>query len=55
MNTKCGIGKAGIGIIPNNGHMTLAMFALAFLTVVKVAGQKRGPFFRSTKSSNFSP
>jgi len=36
-------------------HMTLAMFALAFLTVVKVAGQKRGPFFRSTKSSNFSP
>ena len=36
-------------------HITLAMFALAFLTVVKVAGQKRGPFFRSTKSSNFSP
>ncbi len=30
-------------------HITLAMFALAFLTVVKVAGQKRGPNFRSTK------
>src|SRR6266566_422697 len=30
-------------------HITLAMFALAFLTVVKVAGQKRGPKFRSTK------
>jgi SRSO17 transposase len=30
-------------------HITLAMFALAFLTVVKVAGQKRGPSFRSTK------
>jgi SRSO17 transposase len=29
-------------------HITLAMFALAFLTVVKVAGQKRGPNFRST-------
>ncbi|HYU74038.1 MAG TPA: IS701 family transposase, partial [Ktedonobacteraceae bacterium] len=24
-------------------HITLAMFALAFLTVVKVAGQKREP------------
>jgi len=24
-------------------HITLAMFALAFLTVVKVAGQKGGP------------
>jgi len=30
-------------------HITLAMVALAFLTVVKVAGQKRGPKFRSTK------
>ena len=30
-------------------HITLAMFALAFLTVVKVAGQKRGPIFRSKK------
>jgi len=30
-------------------HITLAMFALAFLTVVKVVGQKRGPSFRSTK------
>src|SRR5258708_36204755 len=35
-------------------HITLAMFALAFLTVVKVAGQKRGPNFRSTKPRNFS-
>jgi SRSO17 transposase len=31
-------------------HITLAMFALAFLTVVKVAGQKRGPNFRSKQS-----
>jgi len=30
-------------------HITLAMVALAFLTVVKVAGQKRGSKFRSTK------
>jgi SRSO17 transposase len=30
-------------------HITLSMFALAFLTVVKVAGQKRGPKFRSMK------
>lgn len=34
-------------------HITLAMFALAFLTVVKAAGQKRGPNFRSTKSQHF--
>ncbi len=30
-------------------HITLAMFALAFLTVVKVTGQKRGLNFRSKK------
>ncbi len=36
-------------------HITLAMFALAFLTVVKVAGQKRGPKFRSTKPLSFFP
>ncbi len=36
-------------------HITLAMFALAFLTVVKVAGQKRGPNFRSTKLQSFFP
>ncbi len=36
-------------------HITLAMFALAFLTVVKVAGQKRGPNFRSKKSLSFFP
>jgi SRSO17 transposase len=30
-------------------HITLAMFALAFLTVVKVAGQKRGLNSRSKK------
>jgi SRSO17 transposase len=30
-------------------HITLAMFALAFLTVVKVAGQQRGPTFQSKK------
>jgi SRSO17 transposase len=36
-------------------HITLAMFALAFLTVVKVAGQKRGPNFRSKKSLNSFP
>jgi SRSO17 transposase len=36
-------------------HITLAMFALAFLTVVKVAGQKRGPNFRSTKWLNSFP
>jgi SRSO17 transposase len=30
-------------------HITLVMFALAFLTVVKIAGQKRGPKFRNTK------
>jgi hypothetical protein len=35
--------------VPNNMHITLAMFALAFLTVLKVAGQKRGPKFRSKK------
>jgi SRSO17 transposase len=33
-------------------HITLAMFALAFLTVVKVTEQKRGPFSRSKKSLN---
>lgn len=36
-------------------HITLAMFALAFLTVVKVAGQKRGPNCRSTKQLNSFP
>ncbi len=36
-------------------HMTLAMFALAFLTVVKVAGQKRGPNFRSMRPLSFFP
>lgn len=36
-------------------HITLAMFALAFLTVIKVAGQKRGPTFRSEKSQSFFP
>ena len=36
-------------------HITLAMFALAFLTVVKVAGQKRGPNFRSKKSLSSFP
>ena len=30
-------------------HITLAMFALAFLTVVKAAGQKKGPNFRRRK------
>jgi SRSO17 transposase len=35
-------------------HITLAMFALAFLTVVKVAGQKRGPTFQSKKSLSSS-
>jgi SRSO17 transposase len=35
-------------------HITLAMFALAFLTVVKVAGQKRGPKSRSRKPLNSS-
>jgi SRSO17 transposase len=35
-------------------HITLAMFALAFLTVVKVAGQKRGPNFRSKRSLSSS-
>ena len=36
-------------------HITLAMFALAFLTVVKVAGQKRGPNFRSKKPLSSFP
>ena len=36
-------------------HITLAMFALAFLTVVKVAGQKKGPNFRSKKSLSSFP
>src|SRR5215467_10282769 len=36
-------------------HITLAMFALAFLTVVKVAGQKRGPKSRSTKPRSSFP
>jgi SRSO17 transposase len=34
--------------------ITLAMFALAFVTVVKVAGQKRGPKSRSRKPLNSS-
>jgi SRSO17 transposase len=36
-------------------HITLAMFALAFLTVVKVAGQKRGPNFRRKKPLSSFP
>jgi SRSO17 transposase len=36
-------------------HITLAMFALAFLTVVKVAGQKRGPTFQSKKPRSSFP
>ena len=36
-------------------HITLAMFALALLTVVKVAGQKRGPNFRGKRSLSSSP
>jgi SRSO17 transposase len=36
-------------------HITLAMFALAFLTVVKVAGQKKGPNFRSKRSLSSFP
>ncbi len=36
-------------------HITLAMFALAFLTVVKVAGQKRGPRFQSKKPLSSFP
>jgi SRSO17 transposase len=36
-------------------HITLALFALAFLTVVKVAGQKRRPKFRSTKPLSSFP
>jgi SRSO17 transposase len=36
-------------------HITLAMFALAFLAVVKVAGQKRGPKSRKRKPLNSSP
>jgi SRSO17 transposase len=36
-------------------HITLAMFALAFLTVVKVAGQKKGPKFRSKSSLSSFP
>jgi SRSO17 transposase len=36
-------------------HITLAMFALAFVTVVKVAGQKKGPNFRSKSSLSSFP
>jgi SRSO17 transposase len=36
-------------------HITLAMVALAFLTVVKVAGQKRGPKFQSKKPLSSFP
>ena len=36
-------------------HITLAMFALAFLTVVKVVGQKRGPTFQSKKPRSCFP
>jgi SRSO17 transposase len=36
-------------------HITLAMFALAFLTVVKTAGQKKGPIFRSKKPFSSFP
>ena len=36
-------------------HITLALFALAFLTAVKVAGQKRGPTSRRGKPLNSSP
>ncbi len=36
-------------------HITLAMFALAFVTVVKVTGQKRGPTFQSKKPRSSFP
>src|SRR5258708_4961425 len=36
-------------------HITLAMFALAFLTVVKVAGQKKGPQFQEHEAAQFLP
>jgi SRSO17 transposase len=35
-------------------HITLAMFALAFVTVVKVHGQKKGPNSRSKTLSSSS-
>ena len=34
-------------------HITLAMFALAFLTVVKAEAQKKGPSTRKTPLSSF--
>jgi SRSO17 transposase len=34
-------------------HITLAMFALAFLTVVKTQAQKKGPSTRKTPSNSF--
>jgi hypothetical protein len=34
-------------------HLTLAMFALAFVTVVKTAAQKKGALKRKTSSSSF--
>jgi hypothetical protein len=36
-------------------HMTLAMFALAFLTVVKVAGQKKGALFQEHEVAELLP
>jgi len=36
-------------------HSTLALFALAFLTVVKVTGQKGGPHSRARSSAPPSP
>ncbi len=36
-------------------HITLAMLALAFLTVIKVAGPKKGPHFRSKKPLSSFP
>ena len=38
-----------------NIHIALGMFALAFLAVVKAAGQKKGSIFRSTKSLSSFP
>jgi hypothetical protein len=36
-------------------HMTLAMFALAFLTVVKVAGQKKWALFQEHEVAELLP
>ncbi len=45
--------KVGERCIPNNRQITLAMFALAFLTVVKTQAQKKGASKRKTPSSSF--